>query len=663
MNVASIHARLTGPLTAPALLSCLAFLATIAAVLDLVLHGIAQPAAAAAFGATIALGEAIRIALPHGRDSAPLASTAAFGFAFCYSIAAVRTTYGTAEVVAVVALATVAGVSFQAYAGRQARPGYLARRILVAGFTALIFRGWLLHGPLAGGQLGQREPLGLCAVMAAVATAGGALDHVLASLATPQELPRRASGIGPILSARRLLTGFRDDCVATAWVCPTIILFAVAVALTADPLGLWVLPIAAAPILVVQRSLRRYAEISATYQQTIRALSRVTELADYTEPGHARRVCHLALAIGRDLSLSESLLLDLEYAALLHDIGQLSLTDPIPGGATVLIAPDRAASVAALGADVVRQTGVLDRVADILEHQARPFRPDQADDPVALAGAIIRAANAYDDLVSGALDLDRRLAAVRRIRLGMAAEYDPRVVESLTRMRRVRRALSRLTAADVSQLAAADTPMPRTLRRPPTRQHLHDHPPRTHARNNAADPTQAWPHTPHAPLHQPARHTAAVLRPLTHRDTPSSSAYASSESPGRGAQSRSGTRTNPSRAYNRCASVISSSVLSTTRGHPAALASAILARTSASPTPRPRAESRTPSIRISASSSTPMSRHGDPAAACTATPSGSPASPSSSPSSNATSCVVPGASQRERASRSTSKYSAPTSPS
>jgi HD-GYP domain-containing protein (c-di-GMP phosphodiesterase class II) len=160
----------------------------------------------------------------------------------------------------------------------------------------------------------------------------------------------------------------------------------------------------------------------------------VTELADYTEPGHARRVCHLALAIGRDLSLPESLLLDLEYAALLHDIGQLSLTDPIPGGATVLIAPERAASVAALGADVVRQTGVLDRVADILEHQVRLFRPDQADDPVALAGAIIRAANAYDDLVSGALDLDRRLAAVRRIRLGIAAEYDPRVVESLTRI-------------------------------------------------------------------------------------------------------------------------------------------------------------------------------------------------------------------------------------
>ncbi len=453
MNVASIYARFTGPLTAPALMSCLAALAAVAAVLDLVLRGVDQPAAAAVFGAAIALGEAIRIALPHGRDSAPLASAAAFGFALCYSINGSRTTYGSAEVVAIVSLATVFGVSVQAYAGRQARPGYVARRILVAGFTALIFRGWLEPGPIAG-QLDQHNPLGLCAVLGAVAIAAVALDHVLASLMTLHEPPRRASGIGPIfvgptsggpgatahhdlrpgVFARRLLAGFRDDCMAAAWVCPTIILFAVAIAMTANPLGLWVLPIAAAPILVVQRALRRYAEISATYQQTIRALSRVTELADYTEPGHARRVCHLALAIGRDLSLPESLLLDLEYAALLHDIGQLSLTDPIPGGATVLIAPERAASVAALGADVVRQTGVLDRVADILEHQWRPFRPESADDPVALAGAIIRAANAYDDLVGGALDPDRRLAALSRIRLGIAAEYDPRVVESLTRI-------------------------------------------------------------------------------------------------------------------------------------------------------------------------------------------------------------------------------------
>ena len=37
--------------------------------------------------------------------------------------------------------------------------------------------------------------------------------------------------------------------------------------------------------------------------------------------------------------MSDAELLDLEYAALMHDIGQLSLTEPIPGGATVVAAP------------------------------------------------------------------------------------------------------------------------------------------------------------------------------------------------------------------------------------------------------------------------------------------------------------------------------------
>ncbi|MBS2963884.1 hypothetical protein KGA66_12570 [Actinocrinis puniceicyclus] len=446
MTGSSEHARLHLPLSAPTLLTSIALVVTGAALLETLLRGVAQPGVAAAFGVTIALGEAIRIALPLGRDSAPLSSTAALAFALSVAVNGQRTTYGAAEVIAVTGLAVLCGMAVQAYAGRHPRPGYLARRVLATGFAAVVFRDWILPGP-ASGLLDRHTMPASGALLAAVALAALFVDNLLVSVLARLEPgraplvdtgPSRRDPVGltarPRPTARRMLLAFREDCMATAWVCPTVILFAVAIALTARSLGLWVLPIAAAPILVVQRSLRRYAQISATYQQTIRALSRVTELADYTEPGHARRVCHLALAIGRDISLPDTQLLDLEYAALLHDIGQLSLTDPIPGGATVLIARERAASVASLGADVVRQTGVLDRVADILECQWRPFSPQRADEPVLLAAAIIRAANAYDDLVGGALDPDRRLAALRRIRLGMATEYDPRVVESLTRI-------------------------------------------------------------------------------------------------------------------------------------------------------------------------------------------------------------------------------------
>ena len=51
-----------------------------------------------------------------------------------------------------------------------------------------------------------------------------------------------------------------------------------------------------------------------------------------------------------------------------------------------------------------------------------------------LASRIIKAANAYDDLVGDAASEARRREALERIHLGLAYEYDPRVVSSLTRV-------------------------------------------------------------------------------------------------------------------------------------------------------------------------------------------------------------------------------------
>ena len=95
------------------------------------------------------------------------------------------------------------------------------------------------------------------------------------------------------------------------------------------------------PLLVTQLAFRRYAGIRATYLQTVRSLARVTEVAGYVESGHSRRVSRLAVAVGRELGMPERDLLNLEYAALMHDIGQLSLLEPIPGGATVLVSTGR----------------------------------------------------------------------------------------------------------------------------------------------------------------------------------------------------------------------------------------------------------------------------------------------------------------------------------
>jgi response regulator RpfG family c-di-GMP phosphodiesterase len=226
---------------------------------------------------------------------------------------------------------------------------------------------------------------------------------------------------------------------------------ALLIAFAAEVMGLAALAVFTAPLLVTQVAFRRYAGIRATYLQTVRALAKVTEIGGYVEPGHSERVSRLAVAIGRELGIHEPQLLELEYAALMHDIGQLSLHDPIPGGATVLVSRQDQQRIAELGADVIQQAQVLGSVAEIVRRQNEPYRdtdhaangragfaePHQGSGPPPgppLSSRIIKAANAFDDLVGSSLDPGRAQAAVQRLRLDTASEYDPATVEALSRV-------------------------------------------------------------------------------------------------------------------------------------------------------------------------------------------------------------------------------------
>jgi HD domain len=227
---------------------------------------------------------------------------------------------------------------------------------------------------------------------------------------------------------------------------------ALLIAFAAETMGLAALAVFTAPLLVTQVAFRRYAGIRATYLQTVRALAKVTEIGGYVEPGHSERVSRLAVAVGRELGIHEPQLLELEYAALMHDIGQLSLADPIPGGATVLVSRQDQQRIAELGADVIQQAQVLGSVAEIVRRQNEPYRGVEvahegyrrpggprvhADGDASrppMSSRIIKAANAFDDLVGSSLDPGRAAAAVQQLRLDTASEFDPEAVEALSRV-------------------------------------------------------------------------------------------------------------------------------------------------------------------------------------------------------------------------------------
>ena len=368
--------------------------------------------AALAFGGFIAFGELFRLALPGGREAAPIAMVGAMAYAMLLTLpleyGAVR--YDALLVVAVAAIGMTVGALPHIAAGRSAGLTGMCTRLVAVSCVAFIFR------PIASTRFGHAHLAVQVLVVALVFAVGWLVDTLAGALI-------RADDVGA-----RFSVAIRDE-LRLQWPLGLAVGASVIIAIFgARQLGLMELLVFIGPLLVTQLAFRRYAGIRATYLQTVRSLARVTEVAGYVEAGHSRRVSRLAVAVGRGLGLAEPELLALEYAALMHDIGQLSLSEPIPGGATLLVSPADQQRIAVLGADVIGEAGVLDDVAELVRHQSRPARGDEPAPP--LGSMIIKAANAFDDMVGSSTDRNRSAAALERMRLD-PVEYDAGVVAVL----------------------------------------------------------------------------------------------------------------------------------------------------------------------------------------------------------------------------------------
>ncbi|TLP51581.1 HD domain-containing protein [Microbispora tritici] len=392
---------------------------TVAGIAHTAARGLTDPRVAIGFGALIAAGELARLTMPGNREVAPVSTAASLGYALLLDVGGRPAGHSALEVVAVMSVGMIAGGLPHLAVGRPPRLDAMARRLLAGSLLAFAYR------PLTGSLEATARDTGdghgnwwpALGVMAVLVTVMLAADVVIAAMLRANQV-RTAFGVA-----------VRDEIRMAAPLGAAVAASGILLALASHSMDMTALPAFAAPLLVTQVAFRKYAGIRATYLQTVRALSRVTEVGGYVEPGHSRRVSRLSVGVGRELGMSEPQLLELEYAALMHDIGQLSLRDPIPGGATVLADADQARRIAGLGAEVIRKTGVLHGVAEIVRRQC-----DTLGESPPMASRIIRAANAYDDLVGASTDRDRAAAALERLRLDGGSAYDPGVVEALARV-------------------------------------------------------------------------------------------------------------------------------------------------------------------------------------------------------------------------------------
>ncbi len=198
------------------------------------------------------------------------------------------------------------------------------------------------------------------------------------------------------------------------------------------------LPLFILPLVVAREYYQRYTALRDSYAGTIEVLVGALEAKDSYTRGHSVRVAAIARDIGEALGLPDAELESLEYAALLHDLGKLSLSSEVLVKPAALTDSEMSAmrDHPRAGADMVARIPPL---RGLTEHigahhewyngEGYPARVAGSDIPK--YARILAVADAYDAMTTNrsyrrALDEDE---AMEEIRNGSGTQFDPEVVE------------------------------------------------------------------------------------------------------------------------------------------------------------------------------------------------------------------------------------------
>jgi HD-GYP domain-containing protein (c-di-GMP phosphodiesterase class II) len=191
----------------------------------------------------------------------------------------------------------------------------------------------------------------------------------------------------------------------------------------------------------------RYAaalELNRAYRGTVMLLSDVLEFEDEYTAQHSRSVVDLVNAVADELGIAPDARQELEFAAMLHDIGKISIPKEILHKPSALT--DQEFEI--IKHHTIEGQFMLDRVGGLLGRVGEVVRscherwdgrgyPDGlAGEEIPIASRIVFACDAYNAMTTdrpyrGAMP---REAAVAELEANTGSQFDPRIVAALVKV-------------------------------------------------------------------------------------------------------------------------------------------------------------------------------------------------------------------------------------
>jgi len=194
------------------------------------------------------------------------------------------------------------------------------------------------------------------------------------------------------------------------------------------------------PLLLARRSFELYTKMRKVYLDTIRALAAAIDAKDPYTKGHSERVAETSVALAQELNLPGREIENIEYTALLHDIGKIGIADNILGKNSSLTDEefDKIKEHTVMGAKIIEPVDFLKNSYEAIYHHHEKYNgagyPDGLKEKdIPLSARIIAVADAYDAMGSDRpyrkkLSKDKIL---NELKDQSGKQFDPEIVKAL----------------------------------------------------------------------------------------------------------------------------------------------------------------------------------------------------------------------------------------